>query len=284
MSHNLKGIYGVTYNCHNLEKKIYYNNLSTSLYTVKSLGFNNIRFEFNNNVDYSDFFSICCQLQLSVEIIIPNIIIETKNICQLQSFIKYIKFYPCIKIYTVGNQYNGDINNIIFILELLYSLDSTKFLMSSSIYDNDFKNVKSIYNKIPNYIKLSKKYIVGLNIFLPNLNSELYGKTLQNILHTYYLDPILKDSYLLITEFGNNQDNLQWSILWNFNIINIECLKMYPNYLGYELFEYFNSISNINKQNYGILTDEYNYKDAFFAIREFKNTNLYKKNIKTKLY
>lgn len=298
MSHELKGIQGIAYSCSNSNntycddwytdeyKNIYDGNQIQSLSSVKSLGFNNIRtYYLDPNRNHNNFLNVCCKLNLSVEIGISNNLLENRDIRSIQKLINSIKHYPCIKIYTVGNEYFGNIENIIFGLELIYSLDPNKFLMHSSIFDNNFYTAKTIYQRIPNYIK--NKYIVGLNVYFYNNKAETHGDVLQNVIKEYYLDNILKDSYLIISEFGNYKNDEQWHSLWNFNWGNSECLKKYPKYLGYELFSYSNESWKGNhngENNYGIITENGIPKDGYYAIREFKNTDAFKNTIKLKLY
>ena len=300
MSHELKGLYGVAYSCSNQSNtycddwysnkyaNIYDSNSNRSLHTVKSLGFNNIRtYYLDPNLDHSSFLTLCCQLNLSVEIGISNNLLDSRDVSNIQKLINSVKYYPCIKIYTVGNEYFGDVNNIIYTIELIYSLDSKKYIMHSSIFDENFKTAKFIYNKIPNYIKLTNKYIVGINMYFYNNPPASHGDVLQNVLKEYYSDTILKDSYLIISEFGNYKEHEHWISLWNFSWGNSECLKKYTRYLGYELFSYCNETwkgSHNGESNYGIIKEDGSAKDAFFAIREFKNTDAYKSSIKSKLF
>lgn len=298
MSHNLKGIYGIAYSCSNPNntycddwytdeyKNIFDSNQIKSLSSVKTLGFNNIRtYYLDPNRNHNNFLNTCCKLNLSVEIGISNNLLENRDIQSIQKLINSVKYFSCVKIYTIGNEYFGNIDNIIFGLELVYSLDQNKFLMHSSIFDNNFQTAKNIYQKVPNYIK--HKYIIGLNVYFYNNRAETHGDVLQNVIKEYYLDNILKDSYLIISEFGNYKDNEQWHSLWNFSWGNSECLKKYPKYLGYELFSYSNESwkgTHNGENNYGIITENGNPKDGYYAIREFKNTDAFKNTIKQQLY
>lgn len=301
MSHQLKGIYGVAYSCSsssntycddwftNTYQSIYNNSSNNkSLQTVKSLGFNNIRtYYLDPNRDHSDFLNLCTKLNLSIEIGISNNLLDTKDINNIQKLIKAVQSYPCVKIYTVGNEYFGDINNIIFGLNLVYSLDSTKYLMHSSIFDDNFKTAKFIYNAVPNHIKQANKYIVGINMYFYSNAGHTHGDVLQNVIKQYYSDNILKDSFLIISEYGSYKENEQWTSLWNFSWGNVECLKKYPKYLGYELFSYSNESWKGNhngENNYGIIKENGDIKEAFHAIREFKNSDGYKNTIKSTLF
>jgi hypothetical protein len=294
--HQLKGIYGVAYSCSNAAitycddwfvdqyKNVYDNPQSNkSLQNVKNLGFNNIRtYYLDPNRDHSTFLKLCDQLNLSVEIGISNNLLDNRDINSIQKLVNNVRNYKCVKIYTVGNEYFGNVDNIIFGIETLYSIDSTRYIMHSSIFDENFKTAKFIYNKIPNYIK--PKYIVGINMYFYNNPATTHGDVVQNVVRDYYSNNDLKNSYLIISEYGTFRDNEQWNALWNFSWGNIECLKKYPNYLGYELFSLTNESwkgSHNGENNYGILTENGEPKNAYYAIREFKNTDAYKQNIKS---
>lgn len=299
MSHQLKGIYGVAYSCSNetntycddwftKEYEYIYNNINNnkSLQMIKSLGFNNIRtYYLDPNRDHTSFLNICTKLNLSIEICISNNLLDNLDMNNIQKLIKSVQSYPCVKIYTIGNEYFGNIQNIITCMEYVYSLDSTRFLMHSSIFDNNFNTAKSIYKLVPNYLK--DKYIVGINMYFYNNEGHTHGDVLQNVIKEYYLDNILKDSYLIISEYGNYKDNEQWVSLWNFSWGNIECLKKYPKYLGYELFSYSNESWKGNQNgenNYGIIAENGRFKEGFHAIKEFKNSNEYRDYIKSSLF
>lgn len=293
--HQLKGIYGVAYACSNGSitycddwftdqyKNVYDNPSSNkSLQNVKALGFNNIRtYYLDPNRDHSTFLKLCDQLNLSVEIGISNNLLDNRDINSIQKLINNVKNYKCVKIYTVGNEYFGNVDNIIFGIETVFSIDSNKYIMHSSIFDENFKTAKFIYNKVPGYIK--SKYIVGINMYFYNNPAEKHGDVVQNVVRDYYANNDLKNSYLIISEYGTFRDNEQWNALWNFSWGNIECLKKYPNYLGYELFSLTNESwkgSHNGENNYGILTENGEPKNAYYAIREFKNTDAFKQNIK----
>ena len=294
--HQLKGIYGIAYSCSNATvsycddwftdqyKNVYDNPSSNkSLQNVKNLGFNNIRtYYLDPNRDHSSFLKLCDQLNLSIEIGISNNLLDNRDINSIQKIINNVRNYKCVKIYTVGNEYFGNVDNIIFGIETVYSIDSSKYIMHSSIFDENFKTAKFIYNKVPNYIK--PKYIVGINMYFYNNPAQTHGDVVQNVVRDYYGNNELKNSYLIISEYGTFRDNEQWNALWNFSWGNVECLKKYPNYLGYELFSLTNESwkgSHNGENNYGILTENGEPKNAYYAIREFKNTDAYKQNIKS---
>jgi hypothetical protein len=291
--HQLKGLYGVAYSCSNpsisycddwytMPYKSVYNNQKNkkSLQSVRSLGFNNIRtYYLDPNRDHTDFLLACDQNNLSVEIGISNNLLDTRNIEQINKLIQSIKQYKCIKIYTVGNEYFGSIDNIIYCIELIYTLDKTKYIMHSSIFDSNFNIAKQIYQRIPEYIK--PRYIVGINMYFYSNPGYQHGDVIQNVINDYYKDSILRNSYLIVTEYGTYDDN--YDAIWNFSFGNIECLKKYPNYLGYELFSYANESWKGNhngENNYGIITEDGIEKNTYNAINNFKNTSAFQMNIK----
>lgn len=291
--HQLKGLYGVAYSCshagikycddwYTQPYKNTYDNLSNkkSLQHVRSLGFNMIRtYYLDPNRDHTDFLTQCEKNNLSVEIGISNNLLDSRDVTQITKLISSIKRFNCIKIYTVGNEYFNSIDNIIFGIQLVNSLDSTKYIMHSSIFDQQFMTAKKIYQRIPDHIK--PKYIVGINMYFYNNPANQHGEVVQNVVKDYYNDSILKNSYLVISEYGTYDD--KWDAIWNFSFGNVECLKKYPNYLGYELFSYANESWKGNHQgenNYGILTEDGKEKSTYYAIKDFKNTDAFKLNIK----
>jgi hypothetical protein len=291
--HQLKGLYGVAYSCshagisycddwYTLPYKSTYDNQQNkkSLQSVISLGFNNIRtYYLDPNRDHTDFLLACERNNLSVEIGISNNLLDTRNIDQIKKLVNSIKQYKCIKIYTVGNEYFGSLDNIIFGIELLYTLDKTRYIMHSSIFDANFQSASKIYQRVPEYIK--PKYIVGINMYFYNNPASQHGDVVQNVVKDYYNNSILKNSYLIISEYGTYDDS--FDAIWNFSFGNVECLKKYPNYLGYELFSFTNESWKGNHQgenNYGILTEDGKEKKTFKAIQNFKNTDAFKLNIK----
>jgi hypothetical protein len=123
-------------------------------------------------------------------------------------------------------------------------------------------------------------------MYFYNNPAQMHGDVLQNVLRDYYQNNELKNSYLIISEYGTYRDNEQWTALWNFAWGNIECLKKYPNYLGYELFSFTNESwkgSHNGENNYGIIKENGEPKDAYYAIREFTKTDVFKQNIPNNL-
>jgi hypothetical protein len=296
--HQLKGLNGVAYACSSSKntycddwytdpyKPVFNdsNNLK-SLHHAKKLGFNLIRtYYLDPNRNHDSFLNTCTELKLSVEIGISNNLLDNRDVASIQKLVNSIKHHKCIKIYTIGNEYFNSIDNIIFGLELVYSLDPNRYYMHSSIFDHQFQSAKNIYVRIPNYIK--EKYIVGLNVYFYNNKAETHGDVLQNVLADYYNDSILKESYLNISEFGNQKEDEQWASLWNFSWGNSVCLKKYPKYLGYELFSYANESwkgNNHGENNYGILTEDGMVKAGYHAIAEYRKSSGYTETIKPEL-
>lgn len=295
--HQLKGIYGIAYSC-STSKDTYCKDWYTSefnqifnpneqskrsLSNVKKLGFNNIRtYYLDPNCDHTEFLNVCDNLNLSIEIGISNNLLDNHDVESIKKIINNVKNHKCVKIYTIGNEYFNSIDNIIFVLEYIYNMDPNKYYMHSSIFDYNFMTAKKIYQRIPNYIK--NKYIVGLNIYLYNNSANTHGDVIQNVLKEYYSDNILKDSYLIISEFGNNINSEQFSSLWNFSFGNLECLKKYPNYLGFELFSLTNESwkgKQNSESNYGILIEEGEPKPSYYAILDFSICSEFKQYIRS---
>ena len=80
-------------------------------------------------------------------------------------------------------------------------------------------------------------------MYFYNNSAVSHGDVLQNVLRDYYMDNELKNTYLIISEFGNNKNEEQWNSLWNFNFGMLECLKKYNKFLGYCLFSFTNDNS-----------------------------------------
>lgn len=281
--HILKNLYGVAYSTsiesdnyckdwYSTDKQSIYKNSNRNLSSIKELGFNHIRtYYLDPNIDHSDFLQHCDSLNLTIEIGISNNLLDSRDFAAVDKIINNVKKFNCVKIYTVGNEYFGNIDNIIAVIEHVYSVDGNKHIMHSSIFDQNFNTAKLIYNKIPNHIK--SKYIVGLNIYLYSNPASQHGDVLQNIMKEYYADPVLSNSYLVISEFGNNKDHEQYCSLWNFLWGNKVCLQNYEKYLGFSLFSYSNEKwkgDHNGENNYGILSENGNPKDGYYAIKQFK--------------
>jgi hypothetical protein len=156
--------------------------------------------------------------------------------------------------------------------------------MNSAIFDDNFKSVKNVLTRLNNNSGIKEKYIVSLNMYFYNNKASTHGDVVQNVLKEYYNDPILCNTYLIISEFGNstNGDD-QWASLWNFNFGNIECLKKYNKYLGYCLFSFTNESwkgGHNGENNYGILMENGDKKAGYYAIESFKGTDQFKQNIR----
>lgn len=277
--HPIKGIFGITYSCSN--KTINYcddwytdrysnifanNNSIRSLYNVRYLGFNNIRtYYLDPSKDHTLFLSLCDHLNLSVEVGISNQMLDTKSKSQISTLIKSVKNYKCVKLYRVGNEYVNSIDNIIFAIEIISSMEPLKYIMHSTYYDNNFNTVKKIYQRIPNYIK--QKFIIGINL---RGNSNIFP----NLVNNFYNDYILKDAYLIVTEFGT--PNNDYRFMKDGLDIHAQFLLRYPKYLGIEILSYTDESwkgNSNNNNSYGILTEGGEKKSTYQAILDFNNLN-----------
>jgi len=295
----LKGLYGVAYSCSDKNvgycddwyvkkyESVYRNNINKSLKCVKQLGFNHIRtYYLKPEENHDDFLQHCSNLNMTIEIGISNNLLDNRDYSAIKKLVLSTKNHKCVKLYLVGNEYFGDVSNIVFGLELVYSLDNSKYLISSSIFDNNFHSAKKIINSLEaNKSTCINKYIVSLNTYFYNNPPHSHGDVIQNVVKDFYNDSILKNQYLVISEFGNNYTNgdEQWQSLWNFSFGNVECLKNYKKYLGYCLFSFSNESwkgSNGREDNYGILTENGDKKNGYYAVLEFRNNNAFKQFIR----
>jgi len=295
---DLKGIYGVAYSCSTKEStycddwfserysNIYKHNNQRNLSLVKQLGFNHIRtYYIKPDENHNDFLNYCCELNLSVEIGISNNLLESRDFVSIAKIVNSTKSFRCVKIYTVGNEYFGNTSDIIFGLDLIYSLDNSKYLMHSSIFDTGFHSAKKVYSALSRKSGILDKYIVSINMYFYNNKAESHGDVVQNVVMDFYNDTILRNSYLIISEFGNNSMNNgeQYNSLWNFSFGNTECLKKYDKYLGYCLFSFSNESwkgAGNSENNYGILEENGIKKNGYYAIENFKNSEEYRKYIR----
>lgn len=297
--HQLKGWNGIAYSCSNSDNQYCddwytskYENIfnnetnSRSLYKVKELSFNAIRtYYLDPNLDHSTFLNTCDRLNISLEIGISNNLLENRDIEQIQKLINQVKNYKCVVLYTIGNEYFGDIKNIIFALTIIYSIDPNKYYMHSSIFDQSFKSAIQVYEQIPEYIL--SKYIVGINMYFLDKPCSLQGDIMQNVIKEFYNNSILENAYLIISEYGWNEDFYQCFAIWNFTWGNMEALKNYPKYLGYTLFSFSNEnwkgCTN-NENNYGILTETGEPKRGWGAVKEILKTNEFRDLIPENLF
>lgn len=294
MSHPLKGIFGAAYACSNpsitycddwytTQYKPVYDNpqLKKSLHHLKTLGINTVRtYYLDPNRNHADFLTVCSNLKIAVEIGISNNLLDQRNTEQIRKLVNEVRNFPCVKLYTVGNEYFGDIENIRWGVETVWGIDNSKYIMHSSIFDHNFESASRIYQRIPDHIK--PKYIVGINMYFYGNPPKQQGDVVQNVVRDYYNHPILRTSFLIISEYGRNDDS--WESIWNYQWGNSEALKKYPNYLGWELFSYSNESwkgSGHGENNYGILTEDGREKQTYYAIRDFKNTDAFRQTIKS---
>lgn len=291
MNHELKGLYGVAYSCSNRENKycddwltekyknVYRNDNIRSVKNVKQLGFNHIRtYYLRPNDNHNDFLSHLDELNLTVEIGLSNDLLEKRDSDSIKKIINSTKDFKCVKMYLVGNEYFGDVWNIVWALELIHSIDNKKYLIHSAVFDPGFNLCKNILTKINNK-SLSEKYVVSLNTYFYSNPAHTHGDVIQNVVKDFYSDPILKNSYLIISEFGNNKDSEQWNSIWNFLHGSVECIKNNNKFLGFCLFSYSNESwkgDNNGENNYGIVRENGERKDGYHAVEHFKSTDAYK--------
>ena len=160
ISHPLKGLYGVAYSCSSPAntycddwfttnyKSVYDNpNSQRSLHTVKNLGFNIVRtYWLDPNQDHSDFLSVCDSLNLAVEIGIANVLLDNRDQDGIVRLVNQVKSYNSVKIYTIGNEYRGSTDNIVFAMQSVFGADSSRYIMHSSIFDDGFATAASIFS------------------------------------------------------------------------------------------------------------------------------------------
>jgi len=295
--HLLKGIFGIAYSCSSVTNKYcddwyttkykgVYNNPSSkrSVQHARNLGFNNLRtYYLKPDQDHSDFLNLCDQQKIGVEIGISNDLLDQRNSDQITKIINNVRRHPSVKIYTVGNEYFGNLDNIVWGINYVYSMDNSKYIMHSSIFDQNFQTAANVYQKIPSHIK--DKYIVGINMYFYGNPPNDQGKVIENVLRDFYNHAVLKNSYLIISEYGRNDDS--WLAIWNFLWGNNECLKKYEKYLGVELFSFINEnwkSSANGENNYGILTEVGDPKNTYWAVNDFVKNDEFKKNVKTALF
>ncbi len=291
MYHPLKGLYWVAYSCSARDNKycddwlvekyknIYRHGGVKSLSNVKNLGFNHIRTYYLRAEDnHHDFLSYMDELGMTVEIGISNDLLENRNEEAISKLVNSTKNYKCVKIYLVGNEYFGNVWNIVWALELIHGLDNSKYLMHSSVFDEGFNLCKNILTKINNS-SLMSKYIVSLNTYFYGNLAHTHGDVIQNVINDFYRDPVLKNSYLIISEFGNNKDSEQWTSLWNFLHGGVESMKKHTKFLGFCLFSYSNESwkgQANGENNYGLITEEGQKKDGYYAVEQFKAGDAFK--------
>lgn len=284
-NHELKGLFGIAYNCSNANvaycddwytskyKTVYGDNQnSKSLYHMKYIGIKHVRtYYLNPDLDHSDFLNLCDSLDISLEIGISNNLLDTRDSISIEKLVNSTKNHKCVRLYTIGNEYFNDPENIIWGIRLVGNLTS-KYLMHSSIFDENFKSAKSIYLKVPDNLK--PRYIVGINMYFYGNPEYQQGDVVQSVIRDYYNDSSLKDSYLIISEYGRNDDS--YSAMWNFLWGQQAALKTYPKYLGVSLFSYSNESwkgSFNGENNYGLLTESGDKKSIYKAVFEFKKIN-----------
>jgi hypothetical protein len=110
------------------------------------------------------------------------------------------------------------------------------------------------------------------------------GQVIQNVLRDFYNNPTLSNAYLIITEYGtNNDDPVRIS---SFNDGIVHCYENYENFLGYSLFEYSDESwkgSANGENNYGIVTESGSVKNSYSAITDFQSSDGFHNVIKPNL-
>ena len=159
-SHPLKGLYGAAYSCSSPDntycddwfttkyKSVYDNSDSyRSLQNFKKLGFNIVRtYYLDPNNDHNDFLSLCDSLELAVEIGISNNLLDSQNKDAIVLLVNQVKSHSSVKIYTVGNEYRGSTDNIVFGIRAVFEADSSRNIMHSSIFDANFATAANIFS------------------------------------------------------------------------------------------------------------------------------------------
>ena len=90
--------------------------------------------------------SLCDSLNLAVEIGISNNLLDNQDKSSIVKLINQVKSHRSVKIYTVGNEYRGSTNNIIFGIQAVFEADSSKFIMHSSVFDANFATAAKIFS------------------------------------------------------------------------------------------------------------------------------------------
>ena len=115
-------------------------------------------------------------------------------------------------------------------------------------------------------------------------SANTIGQVIQNVLRNFYNHSVLKNAYLIIPEYGtNNNDPTRIS---SFNDGIVECLRNYEQFLGYSFFAYSDESwkgSTNGENNYGIVTESGTIKNTYSAITAFRSSNGYKSVIKPNL-
>ena len=101
-----------------------------------------------------------------------------------------------------------------------------------------------------------------------------FSKLFPNLVNNFYNDYILKDAYLIVTEFGT--PNNDYRFMKDGLDIHAQFLLRYPKYLGIEILSYTDESwkgNSNNNNSYGILTEGGEKKSTYQAILDFNNLN-----------
>ncbi len=287
--HKLKGLLGIAYSCAG-PSNTYCDDWYTSQYEqvfdngpdkrslqhLEYVGFNHVRtYYLQPNADHSAFLTLSNTLKLSIEIGISNNLLDTRDATAITALVNATKSYNCVKLYLVGNEYTGDVSNVIWGIELVRTL-CTQNITYSSIFDANFASAKSVYTELSASAK--EKYIVGINMYFYENTPADQGNVLQSVINNYYNDPVLQDSYLYVSEYGRNDNNYQalQNFLWGHNAASTK----FPNYLGVSLFSYTDESwkGSANGENsYGIINEQGIQKDLYNCVLGYFMLNKPKK-------
>jgi hypothetical protein len=110
------------------------------------------------------------------------------------------------------------------------------------------------------------------------------GAVISNVVKEFFNNQAFKNAYLVISEYGTNDNDP--TRISSFNQEIIQCLQNYKNFLGYELFAYsdekWKGAAN-GENNYGIITENGAIKSTYSAVTAFQSNNGFKSAIKSSL-
>ena len=110
------------------------------------------------------------------------------------------------------------------------------------------------------------------------------GAVISNVVKEFFNNQAFKNAYLVISEYGTNDNDP--TRISSFNQGIIQCLQNYKNFLGYELFAYadesWKGAAN-RENNYGIVTENGAVKSTYSAVTAFQSSNGFSSVIKSSL-
>ena len=114
--------------------------------------------------------------------------------------------------------------------------------------------------------------------------ADTIGSVISNVVQEYFSNQAFQDSFLIVSEYGTNDNDL--TRITSFNQGIIQCLQNYENFLGYELFEYsdesWKGAAN-GENNYGIMTENGDIKSTYSAVTDFQSSDGFSSVIKPNL-